>query len=432
MIFRPALALAAKSESLRRVKVGIVNAACTSITGKRIEMIRLLTCILVMTTISLFAGCGDQGKSADPPATIQAASGDSSTVVSFSMDPGVEYWLFYAPSSSLTSTNFTSVAGGKVITNAVSPHVVSGLTNGTTYYFTINGRTNHGPGGPGTGLVSATPRPAGNAWIPGQSLVAGDLRGAAFGATFVVVGASGAMFSTPDGISWTAINFVVASDLNAVFYGIGRYIAVGASGVVLQSTDAITWTAATSGTPNNLNAGASNGAVYLAVGASGTLTVSADGQTWEVRNAGTSSDLYGVAFGNGLWVAVGANGAIVTSTDTANWQAVASQTTSDLRAVTYSAAAATFVAVGAGGTVVTSPDGVNWTARGPVASTLLTGVSFGSQFAAVGNNGSIFTSADGINWQAAPSGTTSNLNTVAFGDFRFLAAGAAGTNLYAN
>jgi photosystem II stability/assembly factor-like uncharacterized protein len=143
--------------------------------------------------------------------------------------------------------------------------------------------------------------------------------------------------------------------------------------------------------------------------------------------------LYGVAFGNGMWVAVGANGAIVTSTDTANWQAVGSQTTSDLKAVAYSAAAATFVAVGVGGTVVTSPDGVNWTSRGPIiASTVLTGVSFGSQFAAVGNNGGIFTSADGITWQAAPSGTTSNLNTVAFGNFRFLAAGAAGTNLYAN
>jgi photosystem II stability/assembly factor-like uncharacterized protein len=122
----------------------------------------------------------------------------------------------------------------------------------------------------------------------------------------------------------------------------------------------------------------------------------------------------------------------VTSTDTANWQAVASQTSSDLKAVTYSATAATFVAVGAGGTVVTSPDGVNWTSRGPVGSTLLTGVSFGSQFAAVGNNGSVFTSADGITWQAAPSGTTSNLSAVAFGNFRFLAAGAAGTNLYAN
>ena len=395
-------------------------------------MTRFLVFIAAMSAIALLAGCGNQGKSADAPAAIQATAGDTSVVVSFPMESNVEYWLFYAPSSSLTSTNFNTVPGGKVITSAVSPQVVAGLANGTTYYFTINARTNNGPGGPGTALVSATPRAAGNSWSLRPPLISSDLRGAAYGATFVAVGANGAMFSTPDAISWTAINFVVTSDLNAVFFGIGRYVAVGASGVMLLSTDAITWTPVSSGTPNSLNAGASNGAIYLAVGAGGAFTVSADGQAWEVRNAGTSSNLYGVAFGNGIWVAVGANGAIVTSTDTANWQVVASQTSSDLRAVTYGATAATFVAVGAGGTVVTSLDGVNWTARAPISSITLTGVSFGSQFAAVGNNGSIFTSADGVSWRAAPSGTTSNLNTVAYGNLRFLAAGAAGTNLYAN
>ena len=150
--------------------------------------------------------------------------------------------------------------------------VVTGLANGTTYYFTINGRTNNGPGGSGTPLVSATPRPAGNAWNRGTSLIASDLRGAAFGTVFVTVGANGAMFSTLDGVSWTPINYVVTSDLNAVFFGIGRYVAVGAGGVALLSTDAITWTPVSSGTPNSLYAGASNGAVYLAVGAGGTFT----------------------------------------------------------------------------------------------------------------------------------------------------------------
>jgi predicted small lipoprotein YifL len=410
----------------------IVGTRCASILRRQVEMTRILVSMLALAATSLLAGCGNQGKTADPPATIQAVAGDSSVVVSFSMDPGVEYWLFYAPSSSLTSTNFTSVAGGRVITNAVSPQGIAGLINGTTYYFTINGRTNSGPGGSGTSLVSATPRPAGNTWNPGKSLVAGDLRGATFGTVFVVVGANGAMFSTSDGVTWTALNYVVSNDLNAVSYGNSRYVAVGAGGVALLSTDAITWTAVSSGTTSSLNAGASNGVASLAVGAGGTFTVSSDGQTWVVGNAGTSSDLYGLTFGNGIWVAVGANGVIVTSTDTATWQAVASQTSSDLKAVTYSLTAATFVAVGAGGTVVTSPDGVNWTSRGPIASTLLAGVSFGSQFAAVGNNGSIFTSADGIKWEAAPSGTTSNLNALAFGNLRFLAAGAAGTNLYAN
>jgi hypothetical protein len=395
-------------------------------------MTRLLAFISALAAISLLAGCGSPGKAANAPTTIQATGGDASVVVSFPMESNVEYWLFYAPSNTLTSTNFTAVLGGRVITNAVSPQVIAGLPNGTTYYFTINGRTGNGPGGPGTALVSATPRPAGNTWNPGRSLVAGDLRGTAFGTVFVVVGANGAMFSTLDGASWTAINPVVSSDLNAVFYGFGGYIAVGEGGVVLLSTDAVTWTRQDSKTASPLYAGATNGAGNVAVGKDGVYTVSGDGINWVVGNAGTPKDLFGLAYANGIWVAVGAGGTIVTSTDAATWQAVASQTTADLKAVAYGAAAATFVAVGAGGAVVTSSDGVTWTVRPPISSTALTGVSFGSQFAAVGSNGSIFTSADGIAWQVVPSGTTNNLNAVAFGNYRFVAAGAAGTNLYAN
>jgi len=394
-------------------------------------MNRLFAFTLAIAAVLLLAGCSGGGKSAEPPASVQATAAEGSVVVSFTMAPNVDYWLFYAPSGELTSTNFTSVPGGKVIVDAVSPQRVTGLANGTTYYFTINGRTGGGPGGSGTALVSATPRPAGNAWIAGPALISTDLRGAAFGTVFVVVGANGAMFSTPDGASWTAISYVVTSDLNAVFYGVGGYIAVGAGGVALLSADAATWTPVGSGTASNLYAGASNGAINVAVGNNGVVTASADGANWGLGNAGTTNHLYGLAYGNGRWVAVGANGTIVTSTDATSWQAVASQTTSDLKAVAYGATAATFVAVGAGGTVITSADGVNWTARPPISANTLTSVGFIAQFVAVGNSGSVFTSADGISWQAAPSGTGGNLNAVAAGNFRFLAAGAAGTNLYA-
>ena len=395
------------------------------------KTIRLLTLLLAVATVSLLAGCGNEGKSANPPATISVEPGDGNVVVTFLAESGVEYWLFYAPSSALDSTNFNTLPGGKVIIQAVSPQVVQGLQNGTTYYFTMNGRTDHGPGGSGTALVSATPRSAGGVWNLGQPLATADLRGAAFGSTFVVVGTGGTMFSSANGVSWTPINFVVASDLNAVFYGIGRYIAVGAGGVILQSADAVTWSQAGSGTSADLYAGTSNGIVYVAVGANGVYAASADGQTWGVGNAGTTRDLAGLAYGNGRWVAVGAGGTIVTSTDTAAWQVAASQTVADLKAVTYAPAAAMFVAVGAGGTVVTSPDGVNWTARPPVTQTTLTGVGFGSQFAAVGDTGAVFTSADGTAWQAVASGTSSDLKTVAFGNYRFVTAGAAGSNLYA-
>ena len=84
-------------------------------------MTRLLAFMAAITAISLLAGCSNQGKSASAPSTIQATAGDTSVVVSFFMEPGVDYWVFYAPSDSLTSTNFNTVPGGKAVTNAVSP-----------------------------------------------------------------------------------------------------------------------------------------------------------------------------------------------------------------------------------------------------------------------------------------------------------------------
>lgn len=379
----------------------------------------------------LSAGCGNKGKSAHPPTSVSVVAGDGSAVVTFAAEPGVQYWLFYAPSSELNETNFNTLAGGKLIVDAVSPQRVAGLQNGTTYYFTINGRTDHGPGGTGTSLVSATPRSAGGSWNPGQLQSTANLRGAAYGAAFVVAGAGGAMFSTPDGASWTAINYVVSTDLNAAFFGIGRYIVVGDSGVILSSTDAATWTQANSGTSAHLYAGTSDGISYAAVGANGVFLKSNDGQTWTVGNAGTTRDLAGIAYGLGRWVAVGAGGTIVTGTDSSAWQAAASPTTSDLKAITFAPAKALFVAVGAGGTVVTSPDGVNWTARGSIAQTALAGVAYGSQFATVGDGGAVFTSADAITWQPVASGSTSDIKTIVFGNYRFLAAGSGGATLYA-
>ena len=143
-------------------------------------MKRLFVWLAGMLAIALLAGCDSGGKSADPPASVVAQARENSVLVTFPMVDGVEYWLFYAPTGELTSTNFNSVAGGKVITAAWSPQLVSGLTNGVTYYFTMNGRTAGGPGGTGTPLVSATPRLAGATWTAGAPIVAGDLRGTAF------------------------------------------------------------------------------------------------------------------------------------------------------------------------------------------------------------------------------------------------------------
>lgn len=393
-------------------------------------MKRLFSFLVGLTAAVLLGGCNSQGKPADPPQSIQADARENGVVVSFPMAEGVEYWIFYAPSNSLTSTNFTTVPGGRVLPAAVSPQLIAGLTNGTTYYFTINGRTRGGPGGPGTPLVSATPRLAGSDWRTGAPIAPTDIRSVAYGSFFAAIGAGGRMFSSTDGIAWTALSFVASGELNRIRYGIGIYAALGAGGLVMTSSDTATWTVQTTEATSDLHDLTTDGVgTYVAVGANGTIVVSSGGGSWSRVSSGTGNNLYGVMYAGGRYVAVGAGGIAVTSTDALNWTSVPSQSTQDLRSVTYHDTLGRFVAVGAAGTVVTSGDGLTWTGQAPLSAKDLNEVLVGGQLVAVGADGVIFTSADGLSWQAASSATSSTLNGLAYGNSRYVAVGAGGASL---
>lgn len=403
---------------------------------------------LVIAALAVFvlAGClgnaFNLGNSANPPTDVTLVAGDGSVTVSWTMAPNVQYWIFSAPGDSITTDNWTRLSGARATINAVSPQVISGLSNGFNYSFTINARTDGGPGGPGSASVTAIPRLAGAKWSLANPL-ANDLRGTAFGTLFVAVGAHGALYSTPDFNSWTPVTWTAQTnpvsdlpDLNAVAYGTAGYVATGARGAMLLSTDAITWTAQNSGTANNLYALTSNGgSMYLAAGANGTIINSPDGKTWNAANSGTTSDLFGLTYGNGIFVAVGTQGTIRTSTDGTTWQAVASNTTMKLNSVAYGVNAtssiATFVAVGEAGTVLTSIDGSTWTVQSPITTNNLASVTYGRQYVTVGDKGTIFTSTDGSTWQAQASGTVNNLTAVGHSPAGYSAVGSGGTNLSA-
>ena len=393
-------------------------------------MKRLLAFLVGLTAVFLLGGCSSQGKPADPPPSVQAEARENGVVVTFPMADGVEYWIFYAPSNSLTSTNFTTVSGGRLLPGAVSPQLIAGLTNGTTYYFTINGRTHGGPGGPGTPLVSATPRLAGSDWAAGVPIAPTDIRSVAYGTQFVAVGAGGKMFSSSDGIAWTAQSFVASGELSRIRYGAGIYVALGAGALILTSSDTATWNVQTTDTTSDLHDLTTDSiGTYVAVGANGVIVVSSGGGSWSRASSGTGSNLYSVMYAGGRYVAVGAGGIAVTSTDAVNWTSVPSQSTRDLRSITYDFALGRFVAVGAAGTVVTSTDGLTWTLQAPLSAKDLNEVLVGSQVVAVGADGVIFISADGLSWQAAASGTSSTLNAVAYGNSGYVAVGAAGASL---
>ncbi|MEI6733638.1 MAG: fibronectin type III domain-containing protein [Comamonadaceae bacterium] len=416
--------------------------------------------VAALTAALLSVACGN-GEPAPAPTAVAVSAGESSATVSWNMTDGVEYWVFFGPSSVTPATTATmqgwfGLPLGNVILKASSPYTVTGLLNGTNYSFSINARTNGGPGGPGSAAVTTAPRIAGANWQAASAVSAApDLRSVSFGTTtattttvsvnsYVAAGAGGAIYSSPDGATWSAVNYASSANINAGAY-FGTFKLVGDGGLVLLSSDAAAWTPQTSGTTQNLYAIASNSInLNVAVGANGTIISSVDGVTWTpASSSGTTRDLYAVAYSaynNGLWLAVGAGGTMVQSTDGLTWTSVASNTQADLRAIAYGAIVSTstdgvitatsaFVAVGASGTLLSSADGANWSAQTLPGAGGLNAVVYGTQFVTVGAGGKIFISVDGINWTPATSATSQNLYAVARGSLSYSAVGAAGTNL---
>lgn len=411
-------------------------------------MRRPLMLLMAVLASVLIAGCGTSGESASPPAAgLVVVPGDGIITASWVMEPGVEYWMFFAPGAGITTTNWTTIPGSRSFINVASPFVATGLGNGLVYSFTVNGRKDGGPGGEGTPTVSAVPRLAGTAtatltapWVAGTALGTSDLRGLTFGTQFVAVGAAGVMYSSTDGVTWTAITSPVTTNLNAALY-FNAYLAAGDGGVMLYSADAKTWTPRVSGTTRNLYGLGLGPGRIVAVGAGGTIITSLDGINWTAAASSgtvTTNDLYAVtAFGSNLWLAVGANGTLLTSSDANTWTALNSNTVLDLKGIASGKDATTnavvFVAVGASGALVTSPDGASWTAQPAIGSgaSTLAAVIYGTQFIAVGSGGGIFTSTDGKTWAGQPSTTGSALNAIAHASFSYSVVGAAGVNLLA-
>lgn len=408
-------------------------------------MTRFVLLVASLAIAVALGGCGNKGSEADAPPDFTAIPGDGVVTLAWTAAPDVEYWLFYAAGSSVTTSNWASV-GGRAVINVTSPYTITGLTNNSIYSFTMNGRKNGGPGGPGAPTKVATPRFAGTTWTVGTALGTGRLNSiSVLATTSVIVGAGGTIFSGANGsVAVAQTNPSAPADLNAVAYGGLGFAAVGAAGTVVFSTDGTTWTSKTSGTVADLYGVATPGTgSFVAVGAAGTIISSIDGTTWTTATSGTTQPLYAATFGNARYVAVGAGGAIVTSTDGTTWQTVASNTSSDLRAVALgtfltttgtgttatSTTTSIFVALGAAGTLVTSSDGVTWTVRSPISANRTNAVTFGGQFVAVGNAGTIYTSVDGIVWVARVSGTTNDLTAIIRTSSGYTAVGAAGTNL---
>jgi hypothetical protein len=381
--------------------------------------------------LAALTGCGgNDGEEAPPPTNVAVTPGDGRVTVTFDGVEGVDYWIFFAPGTGVTADNWFNVPGAAVIRNATSPRVIAPLVNGQIYSLAMNGRRDGGPGGPGSGTLTFTPRLAGGLWTAGPAVPNTDLRSGVLLSAHVVVGTGGGIFASPDAKAFTAVTSGVTADLNEVVAtgtaAAPNYYVVGANGTILYSTNTRDWTARTSGTTAQLNSLTLGGTRWVAVGDNGTIVTSTDGITFTPTTSGTTANLYRV-FNAGRFVAVGAGGTVITSADGLTWQTVTSNTTSDLRAVTVYLNR--WVALGSNGAYISSTDGLTWTAQPSIGAIDVRAIARGSRLLVVGANGAISASTDGVSWTALNSGTTATLNGIALLNGGYLVVGAGGTNL---
>ena len=390
----------------------------------------------------LVSACGGSGSSAPPPAGgITVTPADGAATVTWTMVPGVNYWLFYAPSNTISTTDWINVPGARAILNVSSPYVLTGLANGFNYSFTVNGRNGDGPGGPGSPTMTVMPRPAGATWKAGTSLGSNTIRSITYGTGadaagyYFAVGDAGSTYRSTDGITWAGLPAVnVGTNMNAAIFGLSKFIVVGANGNIRYGTDMSNWSAATSNTTETLNAVASSGGLAVAVGNNGTVRTSSDGITWvAAATVPTTKNLNSVVYsGNGVWLAAGAGGTLLTSADANNWKLIGSGTTADLNALAVQAATSyVFVAAGNGGTVLTSTDsGVTWAAQASGTSSNLLAISAAAnQVLVTGVGGTVLTSPTGTTWTVRNSGTTANLHSVINGFAQYVAVGQGGVSI---
>ena len=132
---------------------------------KRLVHQRLLQ-VALLGTLALVASCnsggggsGHGGSVPAAPSGVAASPGDAEATVTWGVVSGAtSYNLYLASVAGVTKANYASLADGQRVGTVTSPHVQTGLSNGTTYYFVATAANTIGESLEST-EVQATPLP---------------------------------------------------------------------------------------------------------------------------------------------------------------------------------------------------------------------------------------------------------------------------------
>ena len=275
----------------------------------------------------------------------------------------------------------------------------------------------------------------------------GTLYGAAWSperAEYIVVGATGQAYTSPDAVIWTSRPTGSSATLYDVAWGSGLYVAVGSSGQLRTSPDGLTWTSRNSKVSTDLMSVAwiapssTASGQWMAVGMGGAITTSPNGVDWTKQTSGLETAgtfLLGIAWANpqststGMAIAVGEAGTILTSTNGSTWTQRTSGSSASLDAVVWTGTYA--MAVGHGGVLI-SGNATSWLSRSGFPVSGLTGIAWAPGAGAgsfvisgSGQSTNLRTSTDtGRTWTTA--GVTGDYYSVKWGGGHFIAVGSNG------
>jgi hypothetical protein len=308
------------------------------------------------------------------------------------------------------------------------------------YYFSVTSYNNVGGGaqaysGSASILISdwkwANPFPNGNA-IRGLAWNGSDL--------YAAVGDDGALYTSPDGVTWTIKDSNTIRNLGGVASDGSQFVAVGERGTILFSPDGGEWTVEP-GHWASLSDVAWNGTYFVAVGLGGIILTSPDGKTWTEQTSNFPSNngkLSRIKWLNSQFVTVGVNyadgsGVILTSPDGTDWTSQSCAINREIEDLAWDGSK--FLATAGSDNICTSSDGAAWTAETTTTyvNTTYTALAWDdSQFVLVGQNGQVHTSPDGYTWTQkypTPGGFNKGLHAILWNGSQYVSGGYAGTIL---
>jgi len=186
------------------------------------------------------------------------------------------------------------------------------------------------------------------------------------GTRFIGLGAHGLVGVSDDGINWTYRTVAAMNNLTprTLAFGKGLYLAGGDTRQMYSSPDLVNWTPVDYGSISDIvDITFGNDLFVAAAGISQTgsaqLLYSSNGTSWSRVQVPGPAFFSAVTFGVGKFVAVSGKNVAATSTDGVNWTIRDHRIPAGVHDILY--ANGLFVAAGGSGYISTSPDGINWT-----------------------------------------------------------------------